>query len=246
MDNAARTTALKTAKALIKTHGLMGHMNKYNQDQLAREVYEADAGFRCDFHLDPKASAWADQNPSCSIILSYTVDPKGTRLADDRSTVLDHHLSVRISANGNDMTMETFRKREALMSMTNMLCEMLIASLPRKVTSMMETAAETADRVQRAMEQTVGHQIFLALGTAAFKGLRKNGTARSFRLPTTAASTDGKYPDTGTYRYRQVRSTDSLGRPREVAHYSIRVYGSDGTVPPSLSIRRVDAVQSQL
>jgi hypothetical protein len=244
MDHSARHSALRTAKALIGSHGLAAHMNKYNQDQLAREVHEDTVGFRYDFHLDPKASAWSDQNPSCTLLLNYVVDPKGTRLADDKSMVLDGYLNVRVTASGNDMTLETFRKREAMMSMMDMLCEMLLASLPRKVTSLMETATEVADRVQRTMEQAVGHQISLALGSEAFKGLRKNGTARSFRLPPTYASPDGKYPDAGTYRYRQVRSTDSRGRPRDVAYYSIRVYGSDGSIPPSLSIRRFDPVQS--
>jgi len=244
MDHSTRSAALRTAKALIGSHGLAAHMNKYNQDQLAREIYEDTSGLRYDFHLDPKASAWSDQNPSCSLLLSYSSDPKGSRLADDKSIVLDSHLIVKVSAGGNDMTLETLRRREAMLSMLGMLCEMLTTSLPAKVTSTLETAAEVADKVQRTMEQTVGHQISLSLGSEAFKGLRKNGTPRSFRLPPTYASADGKYPDTGTYRYRQVRSTDSRGRPRDVAYYSIRVYGSDGSIPPSLSIRRLDPVQS--
>ena len=242
MDHSARMTALKTAKALVAAHGLAAHMNKYNLDQLSREVREDTSGLRCDFHLDPKASAWGDQNPSCSLLLNYSADPKGSRLADDKSVVLDSHLVVKVSAGGNDMTLETLRRREAMLSMLGMLCEMLVTSLPATVTSTLETAVEHADKTQRTMEQVVGQQILIALGSEAFKGLRKNGAFRSFRLPPTYASADGKYPDSGTYRFRHVRSTDSRGRPRDVAHYSIRVYGSDGSIPPSLAIRRIDAV----
>ena len=244
MDHSTRMTALKTAKALIGSHGLAAHMNKYNLDQLAREVYEDTSGFRIEFHLDPKASAWSDHNPSCTLLLNYVADPKGSHLGDDKSMVLDSHLNLRVGSSANDMTLETLRRRESMISLLGMLCEMLSASLPAKVTSVIETPAEHADRVQRAMEQTVGQQIFAALGTEAFKGLRKNGSQRSFRLSPTYSSPDGKYPESGTYRFRHVRSTDSRGRPRDVAYYSIRVYGSDGSVPPTGAIRRVDPVQS--
>ena len=159
--------------------------------------------------------------------------------------VLDHHLRVSITASANDMDLRTAKQREGMMTMLFMLCEMLEASLPQKVTSLLETAAEMKEKKQRADEQRIGKQIIADVGPSALKGLRKGGTARSFRLTSGYSSLDGKYPDAGTYRFRHVRATDKRGNAKDVAHYSIRVFsaGSD-TEPPSVSIRRVEEVQS--
>ena len=89
----------------------------------------------------------------------------------------------------------------------------------------------------------LGKQIYDNLGDAAFKGLRIGGSSRALRLTPAYVSATGKYPDPGTYRFRHVRRADRRGYPKDVANYSIRVYGcGDGTLPPSIAIRRVEAV----
>jgi hypothetical protein len=243
MDSTPRTAALRTAKMLIGSHGMVAHMNKYNRELLTRDVTEGATGLRYDFNLNPEMSSWSDANPSCTLAVSYAVDPKGARTDAEGGMVIDNFLRVAVTASGNDMTLETLKRREGMITMLGMLGEMLTNTLPQQLTLTMETAAEVAERTKRAAEQFVGQQIYDNLGSKAFKGLRAGGSYRSFRLTPTYASVDGKYPEPGTYRFRHVRSTSRNGRPKEVVHYSIRVYGgSDGSLPPTLAIRRVEAV----
>jgi len=228
---------------MIASHGLVEHMNKYNRDTLAREITPECQHFRCEFHLDPTRSSWSDSNPSCTLLVSYNADPNGSRTAEDGSTVMDSFLRIRVGASGSDMDSRMLKSRESMVTMLGMLVEMLETMLPEKVTSLLETSVAAAERVQREAEQVVGRQIFDNLGEAAFKGLRSNGSARSFRLTPGYASADGKYPAPGTYRFKHVRYRDRKGYPKEVAYYSIRVYGGvDGSLPPSISVRRVEAV----
>lgn len=228
---------------MIASHGLVEHMNKYNRDTLAREITPECQHFRCEFHLDPTRSSWSDSNPSCTLLVSYNADPNGARTAEDGSTVMDSFLRIRVGASGSDMDSRMLKSRESMVTMLSMLVEMLETMLPEKVTSLLETSAVAAERVQREAEQVVGRQIFDNLGEAAFKGLRAGGSARSFRLTPTYSSADGKFPSPGTYRFKHVRYRDRKGYPKEVVHYSIRVYGGgDGSLPPSVSIRRVEAV----
>jgi len=109
----------------------------------------------------------------------------------------------------------------------------------------METAEQVVSNAKKVMEQQVGKQIVDNIGgTGALKGLRSGGTSRSFRLTGAYSSPDGKYPVGGSYRYRHVRTTDSRGRPRDVTHYIIRVYG-DGSVPPTIAIQRMSVKDVQ-
>ena len=240
MDVTPRTEALRIAKGLIASHGMAAHMNKYNRDLLSREVTAETTGLRYEYHLDATKSTWADANPSCTVSIVYNLDPAGSRLMPDGSMVVDSFLRLGVSASGSDMNMDTFRQRESMITMLGMLCEMLQASLPQKLTLTMETAAQVADRTQRTMEQMVGIEIFDNIGAQALKGLRKNGSGRTFRLTEAYKSNSGKYPASGTYRFRQVRLTDRRGRPKDVAFYTMRVLGNDGTVPPVVVVRRVD------
>lgn len=242
MDHSARMNALATAKTVIAAHGLTAHMNKYNRDLLSTPVQLSHSGIRYDFHLDPTRDSWAPHNPSCTLGVSYAADPRGAQQDESGSTVLTQHLRISGTVSGNDMTLDVMRRRENMMSLFTMLCEMLTATLPQTVVSVLETPAEAAARKQTSMEQLVGSEIIMALGPDAVKGLRRDGAARSFRLGPNYASSSGKYPDSGTYRYKHVRQVDRRGRPKDIAYYSIRVYGTDGTTPPTLSIRRVDAV----
>ena len=244
MDTTPRTEALRAAKALIGSHGIVTHMNKYNRDLLAREIDPATTGIRYEFQLDPTRNSWADNNPSCTLQVIYGADPKGSRVASDGSLVVDNYLRVGVSTSGTDMDVETLRRRENMVSLLGMLCEMLTVTLPQTLTLVMETPEIAAANARKAAEQKVGHEVYVNLGESAFKGLRRGGSSRSARLTAAYRSTDGKYPETGTYRYRHVRSIDSRGRPREVFYYLIRVFnGGDGSCPPSVTIRRVDEVQ---
>lgn len=243
MDTAPRIEALRTAKMLIASHGLVAHMNKYNRDSLARDMQDDADGLRYDFHLDPTKTSWSDSNPSCSLLVRYTVDPKGNRIDETGAMVLDNTLRVAISASANDMDVETFRRRESMLTMLGMLCDMLSEVLPSKLTLIMQTPQVVVDNARKAFEQQVGQQIFKDLGGSAFKGLRCDSAGgRTIRLTSAYASPDGKYPESGTYRFRHVRTMDRRGNARDVAYYSIRVFGNDGTVPPTVSIRRVSSL----
>lgn len=245
MDTTPRIEALRTAKAIIASHGMVAHMNKYNRDVLAREVTDGSMGMRYDFNLDPSRSAWHESNPSVTLGVVYNADPKGAQLNSEGAMVLDNYLRVVVSTSGGDMDLETLKRRESMVSMLAMLGEMLTTMLPQKITLTMESPAQVAERTQRAAEQLVGKQIYDNLGESAFKGLRAGGSYRSFRLTSAYVSTTGKYPDPGTYRFRHIRHVDRRGNPKEVVHYSIRVFGGgDGSLPPTVAIRRVDAVQS--
>ena len=239
MDTAARTEALRTAKGLIASHGMVAHMNKYNRDLLSREVTAETTGLRYEYQLDPAKTTWSSNNPSCTLAVVYNLDPAGSKFASNGDMIVDATLRISVSASASDMELDTFCQRESMISMLVMLCEMLQASLPQKLTLTMETANEVADRVRRSTEQLVGSEIFDNIGAPALKGLRKNGASRTFRLTEAYRSKSGNYPDAGTYRFRQVRVTDRRGRPKEVAFYTMRVLGSDGTVPPVVMVWRV-------
>jgi hypothetical protein len=241
MDTMPRIQALQTAKVLIGSHGLVAHMNKYNRDVLARELRDDTIALRCEFHLDPARNGWADNNPSASLSIMYASDPRGSRIDETGAMVVDNFLQITISASSGDMQLDIFRRRENMLSMVGMLCEMLQQTLPQKLTLVMETPELVAANARKSFEQQVGQQIFTNIGVDAFKGLRRDGASRSHRLTSTYTSPDGKYPETGTYRFRHVRVADRRGHARDVAYYSIRVFGSDGTVPPTVSIRRISA-----
>lgn len=241
MDPTPRIEALRTAKMIIASHGIVAYMNKYNQDVLARDVQENTIGLRYDFHIDPSKNSWSEANPSCSLNISYSSDPKGSRIDETGAMVVDNTLRITLSTSAGEMDPVMFRRREGMLSMLGMLCEMLQEVLPQKLTLVMETPQVVADNARKSFEQQVGQQIFTNLGPDAFKGLRRDGVGRSFRLTPAYSSPDGKYPETGTYRFRHVRVTDRRGHARDVAYYSIKAFGSDGTVPPTISIRRVSA-----
>ena len=243
MDATPRTEALRLAKTLIGSHGVVAHMNKYNRDMLAREVTHDSLGLRYEFQLDPTRNSWSEENPSCTLNVVYNSDPKGSRIALDGAMVVDNTLRVSVSASGNNMDLEVLRRRESMVSMLGMLAEMLTVTLPPTITLTLETPEAVADNARRVLEQKVGQQIFNNLHanalTSPLKGLRVGGASRSFRLTNAYTSDDGKYPASGTYRFRHVRLTDRRGRPKDTVYYSIRVTGNDDTVPPVVSVRRV-------
>jgi len=239
MDHTARIEAYKIAKALVTSHGVVRYMNKYNRDLLSREVTAETSAVRCDFILDPNRDSWSANNPTCSLSVLYVPETKGVRVADDGSVVIDSNLRVTLGLSGSDMTMDVVRQRESMVSMLVMLCEMLEATLPKQITSLVETSVQAAEKKKRALEQAVSQQVIDNIGMSVLKGLRKDGSARSFRLTGSYMSSDGKYPEAGVYRFKHVRSVDRRGRAKDVAHYSIRVFGSDGITPPTVSVRRI-------
>jgi hypothetical protein len=235
MDTSARISALQLAKTIIASHGLTAHMNKYSRDVLARSIDPSSTGIRYDFHLDPERTAWSTQNPSCSLSVAYSHDQNSTRVDEQGNSVIDNDLRIGVSADTSNMDLRTFRQRESMMSMLSMLCELLESTLPQKITLVVSTAAEIAEKKQRGFEQTIGHAIVANIGVSNLKGLRAGGNPRTYRLSESYLSLDGKYPAAGTYRYDLVRSYARNGSPKEVVHYVIRVIGSEGTL---VTIRR--------
>jgi len=241
MDHTTRIAALKMGKAIISTHGLVGHMDKYNRDLLTREVLPDTTGLFYEFRLDPTLNGWSANNPSITLRVVYNPVSSGTRVTDEGSVVQDYTLRLSVGTESRDMDLDMCRRREAMMSLTMMLCDVLNESLPHTVTSTVSTAEEAIDARNRAAEQRVGEAIIANIGTSSLKGLRTDGNPASRRLTGAYSSATGDYPSPGTYRYRHVRRVDSRGRAKEFVHYSIRVFASSGD-PPLVSIRRVSAV----
>lgn len=239
MDHSARIEALRTAKAVIASHGITFHMNKYTRDLLSREVLPDSIALKYDFQLDPARDSWSSSNPTCSVRVGYEQTTRGGRVTEDGSLVSDQHLRITVSASASDMDLETLRRREGMISLLSMLCDMLNETLPPVVVSTIESAAEIQDRKQRESEQTIGQEIVHNINPHSLKGLRRGGASRTYRLTEAYASSTGKYPPPGTYRFRHVRSTDSRGRPREVANYTLRVMGDGVNSPPIVMVWRL-------
>ena len=243
MDHSAKLEALKMAKTIISSHGLTCHMNKYNKDALSREILPNSTSLRYEFHLEPTRDSWSASNASCTLLVAYNVDQKGARLADDGSVVIDNHLKISVGVGGNDMDLITFRRREDMTSMLFMLCEMLETTLPKVVTSLLETATEAEDRKRREFEQRIAIEIMTHVGHDSLKGLRKGGSAKNFRFTEFYCSATRTYPEPGIYRYKHVRSTDRRGRPKDMAFYSIRVFNPiHPNDPPGFTVRRIEGV----
>ena len=240
MDHSARTEALKIAKSLISSHGIAVNMNKYNRNMLARTIDDEMSCIRYDFHLDPEKDSWHSSNPSCTLSVIYNSDAKGSRVAENGDVVVDSYMRLGVSASASDMDIPTLKKRESMLTMLTMLCEMLHASLPPIVTSIVMTSEESKAKKQREFEQTVAYQIAQNIGPDTLTGLRRNGNSKFKRMSEDYLKSNERYPSSGTYRYRHIRRTDSRGRVREEAAYVFRVSGGDGPLPPSIAIRRVD------
>ena len=241
MDQSECTEALKIAKSLIASHGLsVDNMNKYNRDILSRPLDDSATGIRYEFHLDPKKESWSSSNPSCTLSVVYNQNVKGSRVAENGDVVLDSYMRLSVGVTGNDMDIATLKKREGMLTMLTMLCEMLHASLPPIVTSIIMTSEESKAKKQREFEQSVASQIAQNIGPETLTGLRRNGNSKFKRMSEDYLKSNESYPSSGTYRYRHIRRVDRRGRVREEAAYVFRVSGGDGSLPPSIAVRRVD------
>ena len=240
IDLSPRTSALKLAKTIIGTHGLTAYMTKYNSGILSRDVTDATSALRCEFHLDPSVSGWSPDNPSVVLTVAYEA-LKDKRQNDACDTVVDHRRRVVVMTSATEMNTEIFKKRESMLSMTMMLCELLESSLPAIVTSVEETASMREDRLQRAAEQIVGEAIYKSIDRSSFLGLRRGGSSREVFLGESYLKAAESYPRPGAYRFKHVRRTDTRGRAKDVAYYTLHVQDQRvSTAPPVVTIRRVD------
>lgn len=239
-DVTLRTEVLKTAQSLVSTHGITAHMTKWNAAVLTREVTDSMNSLRYDFHLDPNVNSWTPTNPSVILVVAY--DPlRETRQNEDGDTVVDHVRRVTITASATEMTLDTVKKRESMLSMVTLLCEMLESTLPPTVTTVSETSAAREDRLKRAAEQVVGDMIYKNLPSSLFLGLRRGGAGKNATLRDTYLTAAGHYPPRGVYRFRRVRKVDSRGRQKDVVYYTLQVHPvSDPLTPPVVTVRRVE------
>jgi len=241
MDHSARTAALRTAKTIIASHGISYHLNKYHRDQLARNTDDSSNGVRYDFQLDPARDSWHSSNPGCSICVNYVAESSSGKPDETGAIVLDSNLRVTVSATASDMNVEVFRQREEMISLLSMLCDILTATLPATVRSILETPEENVEKTRRRAEQAVGTKIVTNIGgVVELKGLRRGGAGRSFRLTDSYSNTYGQYPDQGTYRYRHVKSVYRHGNPREITNYVFRVFASTPDRPPLVTAHRLE------
>jgi hypothetical protein len=225
MDRSAITSALKIAKGIVTSHGISTYLTQHMRNVAARPVEPTDTGFRLDYCLDPERSPWQD-NPGCSIHVSYIPSPKGSVVREGGDLVHDYNLSITVRAGSDDMTISRLRVREVLVSNLSMLCDMLEASLPPVATVIVMTAEQHKAKTELAAEQIVGWNIHDRLGHDSLKGLRKGGRSKLFH-------NNGIAPD-GTYRYTHVRRKNSRGVVTDQAKYVMRVNGG------TLMIKRIE------
>jgi len=224
MDRTPITSALSTAKLLVAAHGISSYLAHHSRPVAARPVESTDSGFRLEYNLDPSRSPWQD-NPGCSIYVSYIASKTGQRTTEEGAVVLDHHLNISVRASTDDMTIKRLKEREAIISHLTMLCEMLEVTLPPTVTVTVMTSEQHKNKTELEAEQIVGWNIHEHLGRDSLKGLRKDGRGKFFHNNGT--------PD-GTYRYTHIRRRNARGTVVEQAKYIMTVRGA------TLTIKRIE------
>lgn len=224
MDRSAITEALRLAKSIVTTHGISAYLTQHMRSVAARPVEPTDTGFRLDYCLDPERSPWQD-NPGCSIHVSYVPSKNGQRTTEEGGVVHDYNLGISVRASADDMTVKRMRAREVLVSNLSMLCDMLEGTLPPVATVIVLTPEQHKSKTELEAEQIVGWNIHDQLGHDALKGLRKGGRGKFFHNNGT--------PD-GTYRYTHVRRRNSRGTVTDQAKYIMKVHSG------TLMVKRVE------
>ena len=225
MDLTRLKESLRTAKAIVSTHGIMKYMRDYDRRILEREVDDSTHALRYEFSMDPTKVSYSSENFSVAINIDY-----------DPSEDYDHEgaihrkytRKVSLSYGHSEMKLSMLPIRENFIKTLAMVGELLESVLPSSIVVVVRTAEEVADRKARREEQQVGQNIHQEIGWPALKGLRKGGKCRLVRLPDSYMEKYGASPQPGSYRYEQVRRSTRRGVIREKATYLFRVYAFEG------------------
>lgn len=221
MDMTPLTNVLRSAKALVGSHGIMKYMRDYERRIFDREIDETTYSLRYEFCVDPQKSVYSSDNVSCSLNIYY--DP-GTDYDHEGGINRRFTRRVTMSYNSCEMTLSTLPVRENFIKALAMIAEMLETIMPPDIVIVVRTAEEVADRKALREEQQVAENVFREIGWDAIKGLRKGGRSRVVRLPSSYSEKHGAMPLSGAYRYEQVRRTTRRGHVREKANYLFKVF----------------------
>lgn len=221
MDTTPLKTALQTAKALVGAHGFMNYMREYDRRRFDQEIDDGALALRYEFCMDPNKSSYNPENFSCALNIYY--DP-GTDYDHEGGINRRYARKITLSYGHCELTLKTLPPREDFIKALSMVAEMMETALPNDIVLVVQSAEEVADRKAIREEQRVADNVFREIGWESLKGLRKGGRARVVRLANSYLEKHGGMPESGAYRYEQVRRTNRRGQVREKANYIFKVF----------------------
>ena len=222
MDRSPLTNALRMAKDVISTHGIVQYMNENSKNwALNRPIEDPSDGIQFDFSLDPKKSPWDSYNCSFCLRVNYATDGIDREISG--GVYRNYKRKVKINYSSAEVTTKNCKSRENLISSLLMLCEMLESLLPKDIQLTVFTEQEVLEKKKLFEEQKVSVDIFNSVGPSYIKNLRKGGKGKIARIPESYAQDHGSFPETGDYRFRYDHQYDRRGFPKKTNTYILKV-----------------------
>jgi hypothetical protein len=222
MDRSPLMNALKLAKDVISTHGIIEYMNENSRNwALNRPVEDANDGIQFDFSLEPKKSPWDPANCGFCLRVNYTTDGVDREILG--GVYRNYTRRVKVNYSSGEVTTNNFKQRENMLSSLLLLCEMLEAVLPERIQVTVLTEQEAAEKKKLLLEQKIATDIFNSVGPSSIKNLRKGGKGKIVRIPQTYVEEYGKFPETGDYRFHHVAQYDRRGFEKVTNTYILKV-----------------------
>jgi len=222
MDRTPLTEALRTAKSVVMSHGIINYMNetskKYQLDYL---IDPNSDSINFDFSIHPKKSVWDTSNSSCTLKFSYRMINGDEEIFG--ALCRNYCRRITVSYGSSEISLKGFRERENLISSLMLLCEMLEAITPEKVQITVMTQEAVAEKKKRTFEQVAAARIFYSVDCSVMKNLRKGGNGKLTKLPESYLQEHGSFPETGDYRFNRVTRYDRRGRVKEAHDYILKV-----------------------
>lgn len=216
--------ALDAVRAIVGSHGVTRYMSERTKELMFRPDYDDAEKVRFEFVQDPTKSQWSSNNPNVTLTVSFAGDGPSTPGSDGGVyRTLERRISLGWSHCETDL--DTFKKRDDMMSNICMLTGMIEAAIPSTIVQTVMTPQEVADKAKHDAAQATGAQLykyFKKKEINLFFRLRKEGREHHFRI-----GSDYAYPlNPGTFDYTHIKSFDRRGRVKEKATYRMRLMKS--------------------
>lgn len=219
MANPEITAAMRLANSIIATHGMVNHLRDYDRAHALKTPEPGDHRRRYEFVLYPEKSPWSTGNFMCSLTVSYYQEDD--REGPDGSLRREFRRGLALSHGAMDMELDELHTREKLIQGLAMLGELLTATLPKSIDTVVATPEQRAAKKEDARRTIICSNLIEAIGFSALKGLRTNGKSKFFAMP------DGLKtpPEDGEYRWTHVRRRTRRGLALDSVTYRITVRG---------------------